>query len=381
MLADIIPKIAGMTQGDHGPYYPRPSMASPSTPEDPGRCVRAMTYAKLGIPQAPWPGRFLLVLDDSSWHEELTLDWIRKSSYTVHSCQCPVNFLLPHPIGTGGYCRHCNAPIPNTVLHGHIDALLTDLLAIDRLMEHKALNRFGFERVMKGEPPLDYLTQSCLYLAALQNQYPTCREGLLLVKSKDTAAYCEFRFTYDRDQDHCHVIDMVASQGLNVPLDFHYRGLITSAIEKFDTVERHAADHTLPPRPYRNDHFRCDYCPWSKQCWDGYPAEVTARDASTLLDPAVAPLLAEYAEAAGMKRLGEATTKRLRPQILHALEAQHTRTGIADGYRATVTATTRTTLDEALIPEDIKHAAQTPKVVETLRVVSTDRARDVTEGD
>jgi hypothetical protein len=188
------------------------------------------------------------------------------------------------------------------------------------------------------------------------------------VKNKNTSAYCEFRFTYDVTIDRCHVVQMVASEGINRTLDLTFTGLVTRALEKFEAVESHAAARVLPPRDYRMDSWRCGYCRFSITCWDGYPAEVEARDAAATLDPAVAPLLAQYAEAATMKRLGEATTKRLRPEILRALEAHHTKTGLADGYRATVSVSERTTLDESLLPEDIKQAAQATKPVEMLRI-------------
>jgi hypothetical protein len=368
MLAELIPKLAAMEQdGDH-PYYPRPSLASPATPNDPGRCVRALVYHRLNTPAAPWPGRFLLVLDDSSWHEELSLDWLRKSAYTVSSCQLPVDFPLPRPLGAERYCRQCSQMIPNTVLHGHIDGIFTDLLGTNRLLEHKAVSMFTFDDLLAGHPPLDYLTQGCIYLGALQHSTRSCVEGLLLVKNKNTSAYCEFRFTYDANIDRCHVVQMVASERIDRTLDLNFDHLITNALAKFDDVEAHATAGTLPPRPYRADHWRCQYCRFSNRCWGGYPAEVEARDATATLDPTVAPLLAQYAEAVTMKHLGEATTKRLRLEILRALETHHTKTGLADGYRATVSVSERTTLDESLLPEDIKQAAQVTKPVETLRI-------------
>ncbi len=368
MLADLIPKLAALYQDEDHTYYPRPSMASPATPEDPGRCVRAMTYARLNIRPAPWPGRFLLVLDDSSWHEELTLDWLVKGAYTIHSRQLPVNLPLPRPIGPGGYCHFCKQPVPNTVLHGHIDALFTDLVQRCRLLEHKAVSMYTFDDMLAGTPSLDHLTQGCTYLGALQRLNPDLNEGVLLIKNKNASAYLEFRFTYHADSDRCHVFEMIASQGIHLTLDLTFDGILARAIEKFEAVESYASTQTLPVRPYRMDSWRCDYCRFQRTCWDGYPAEVEARDAIATLDPTVAPLLAQYAEAATMKRLAEVTTKRLRPEILAALEAQHVKTGIANGHRATVTIQQRTTLDESLLPPDIKQAAQVTKPIEILRV-------------
>lgn len=368
MLADLIPKLAAMGQDEHHPYYPRPSLASPATQDNPGRCVRAMTYARLGTTPAPWPGRFLLVLDDSSWHEELTLDWLAKGAYTIHSRQMAIDLLLPRPVGRGGHCRTCDRPIPNTVLHGHIDALFTDLFGIDYLLEHKAINHFTFQEVLEGHPLLDHLTQGCLYLAGLRHLTGTPLEGLLLYKNKNTSAYCEFRFTYDHEADRCHVTEMVASEGIHQPLTLTFNQILANAIAKFDEVELYATQDQLPPRPYRIDSWRCDYCLFSNRCWDGYLAEVAGRNSDTLLDPPLDYLLKEYAQGAASKRDGEAITKRLRPQILAALEVQHTKRGTANGYRATVTVQDRTSIDESLLPVDIKEAASTTKPVETLRV-------------
>jgi hypothetical protein len=230
---------------------------------------------------------------------------------------------------------------------------------------------YAFDELLSGRPSLDHLTQGCLYLAGLQRINPELNEALLLVKNKNTSAYCEFRFTYDPKTDRCHVVELVASEGISRALDLHYDGLVARALDKFDAVETYARRGELPPRPYRHDSWRCHYCPYAHRCWDSYPAEVRARSEATPLDPTVAPLLAEYAQAAAAKRESEAAMKRLRPQILQALEAHHTRTGLAGGYRATVTVQERPTLDESLIPEDVKQAARVMKLVETLRVTST----------
>jgi len=286
MLADLIPKLAALDQEEDHAYYPRPSMASPATPEDPGRCVRAMTYARLGVRPAPWPGRFLLVLDDSSWHEELTLDWLAKSAHTIHSRQMPVDLPLPRPIGHGGYCRFCTREIPNTVLHGHIDALFTDLLAIDRLLEHKAVSMYTFDDMLVGTPSLDHLTQGCIYLGALQRLNPDLNEGVLLVKNKNSSAYCEFRFTYHAASDRCHVFEMTASEGIHLTLDLTFDGLLARAIEKFEAVESHAASQSLPVRPYRMDSWRCLTGDTMVKTYDGWkPIEsITTSDRVFALD-------------------------------------------------------------------------------------------------
>lgn len=368
MLADIIPKIAAMDQDEDHPYHPRPSLASPNSPENPGRCVRAMTYHRMGVLPAPWPGRFILILNDSSWHEELTMDWLAKSSHRIHSRQMAVDYVLPTPIGSGGFCRYCQQPIPNTVLHGHIDALFTDLGSVDRLLEHKAVNRFRYEELLKGELPLDYLTQCCLYLGGLRRVAPDIREAVLLIKNKDTSAYLELNLSYDAEHDQCTLHSLIASDGTNRVINRTLDGLITSALKKFQQVEAAATANALPPRPYRRDAWNCDYCRFGKHCWEGYAQEVAVRDNGVTLHDDLAPLLAAYYDASETKADAEACTKRLRPRILAALEAAHVKTGSVDGYRAAVNVQERSQLDQSLIPADVKAAATVIQPVEILRV-------------
>ena len=102
MLAELIPQIAGQDQRKFK-YRPRPSNAGPE------RCIRAMVYSALGIEPKPLPGRSILIMDDSSWHEELSADWINKSVYKLHSRQMGVNCLeLDSPFLKSEYtCKMC----------------------------------------------------------------------------------------------------------------------------------------------------------------------------------------------------------------------------------------------------------------------------------
>ena len=80
MLAEILPKIAQMEYKEYD-FRPRPSMAGPE------RCSRQMVFHGMGVSRSPMPGRAVMVFDDSSWHEELTADWLRKTAYKLHSQQ------------------------------------------------------------------------------------------------------------------------------------------------------------------------------------------------------------------------------------------------------------------------------------------------------
>lgn len=373
MLAELIPKLAAMDQDDDHPYYPRPSLASPATPDDPGRCVRAMVYHRLNTPAAPWPGRFLLVLDDSSWHEQLSLDWLRKSAYTIHSEQMPVDFPLPRPLGKGGYCTTCQQEIPNTTLHGHIDGFFTDLMGISRLLEHKAVSMFSFDDLLTGHPPLDYLTQGCIYLGALQRLKPKLTEGLLLVKNKNTSAYCEFRFTYDITLDRCHVVQMVASEGINRMLNLTFDNLISNSLNKFEQVETYATQGTLPPRPYLKDSWRCNYCRWATTCWAHYEDEHRALTQTAPLPPEAEALLQTYWEAGQHKRDGETTQERLKPKILALLQAEGTKGGQAGAFAVTWSLQSRTTIDRTRLSQDALEQAEVTKTIDMVRVSKKER--------
>jgi len=123
MLADVILKIAGQFQEEEEhKYYPRPSMAGPE------RCTRQMVYHGLNIAKEPLAGRAVMIFSDSSFHEDLTADWIRKSAFQLHSEQMEINVDCP------GY---------GIKLTGHIDGVVTDLLGTDYLWEHKAINHFS----------------------------------------------------------------------------------------------------------------------------------------------------------------------------------------------------------------------------------------------
>ncbi len=83
MIAEVILKVAGFEKEDY-PYRPRPSCAGPE------RCLRSLCYWAQGYKRKKPSDRFYAVMDDSSWHEELTLDFLRKSSFKVHSEQMVV---------------------------------------------------------------------------------------------------------------------------------------------------------------------------------------------------------------------------------------------------------------------------------------------------
>src|SRR3990167_403476 len=327
MLADLLPKIAAETQEPRQPYYPRPSLAGPE------RCIRALTYDALKTPAATLAGRALLIFDDSRWHEELTADWIRKSAYRFHSEQMRVET----PVGPG-----------------KIDGIITDLLKVDRLLEHKAINHFSFERIWKGQWPLDNLTQTVLYLVGLQQVNPDITEALLLIKNKNTAQYIELLCRYDVMTDTLTVVDVVRSDGERQTPGFVMERVTQSAVEKFAFVEQHRAANTLPARPFEyGTEFPCGYCPWKEHCWEGYQAEFAALATDQALDQDLVDMAAYYCETRGHITEMEKEKDEVKDKIKAALDAKGIRHGKTSQYAITLSMKERATWDEGQIPADI----------------------------
>lgn len=343
MLAEILPKIAAeLREPDHD-YYPRPSIAGPD------RCLRSLVYWANGTPRAPLPGRAVMVFDDSSWHEELTADWLRRTAFKLHSQQMAVET----PVGKG-----------------HIDGIVTDLLGVDRLYEHKALNHFSFERIWNGEPPRDYLTQCALYMHGLQRINPELAEGLLLVKSKNTSAYLETRFRYAMATDELELLEMVRSDGRVKQMGGLYPRITTSAVDRFAVVGKFVEDGTLPMRPYDfGTDYPCGYCSWERTCWEGYEDEFRQRgEAPVADDKALEEMGVEYVSNARAAKVLDQRQEALKSRIKGRLAELNARSAVCPGVRMAVDLRKFTTIDKSRLPDAALREAQVEKFSEVLNV-------------
>ncbi len=338
MIADLIPKIAQMEGEDSIPYYPRPSLAGPMHREGiDTRCIRSMVYWAGGFVKDALPGRALLIFDDSSWHEELTLDWIRKSIYRVHSEQMKIKV---------------------NGRSGKIDALITDPTGRDMLIEHKAINHFSFEKIWNGELPWDYIHQSCDYLYGLQDLNPDISEGLLLLKNKNTAQYIEIWLSYGRIEDKCFIGKMVRSTGEEVKINKVIEWPISAESNlKFKTVADHVAMKTFPKRPYHQDHWRCQYCGWKTTCWESYEQEFAALSDNIALDGEIVDLAKYYLETTLHLSEMEKEKEKLRSGIIKILEEKQIKKGTAGPYNISWSLRSSEKVDKSLIPADILQLA------------------------
>ena len=363
MLADIIPKIAAEEQPPMHAYFPRPSLAGPD------RCIRQMTYHAKGTPAAPWPGRALLIFDDSSWHEELTKDWIRKTAFRLHSEQMAVDCPLPGPLRQRVTCEVCERPVAPNRLHGHIDGIFTDMLQVDRVFEHKGINHFSFEAIWKGNWPLDNIAQTCIYTRGVQEDNPEITEALLLLKNKNTAAYMELLLRYDRDLDSVAILEILRSDGQRSKPGVVIPDVIASIFHKFRLVEEHISEDTLPVRPFPvGTEFPCGYCRWGRTCWEGYETEFAQMATEQALTQEIEGQCAYYLETSGHAKQMTNEKDGLRDGILAYMIERDIRTGRAGPYVVSRELRSRSKYVDDLIPPEILGVAKQKKMYEVLTI-------------
>jgi len=341
MLADIILKIAGQFQEkEDSEYYPRPSMAGPE------RCTRQMVYHSLNMPKEQLAGRAVMIFSDSSFHEDLTADWIRKSAYQLHSEQMKIK---------------CTIPGFTLVLYGSIDGIITDLLEEDYLWEHKAINHFSWMKYWEGSLPYDNISQCCIYLRGLHSYNPNIKRAVLLMKNKNTAAYLEFIVCYDYDQDIAIVEKVTNSNDETKEINETIPDAVRSCFVKFDYVNDCIKNQTLPKRDYFiGDDWHCDYCAWGKTCWGDYKKEFTELKTDTMLPEDVETMIRYYKELGGQKKDIEKEYEELSDKVNTTMKEIGAREGRAGQYIVKLSLIETNRIDkEKLTPAEIARATKT----------------------
>ncbi|KKK57684.1 hypothetical protein LCGC14_3052010, partial [marine sediment metagenome] len=321
----------------------------------------------------PWPNRALLVFDDSSWHEELVKDWIRKSAFTLHSEQMAVDCPMSGPLvvpPASRQCRICKKEIKKDVLHGHMDGILTDLLENDWVLECKAINHFSFERAWKGDPwPVDYFSQTGVYIRGAQEDQPHLRKAILLVKNKNTAAFLEFILDYDREFDTLTILEMTRSDGTRAKPEFVMEKVIAQVYQKFVSIKEHVTTKSLPARPYPpGQDWPCGYCRWGQVCWDGYEKEFVQMATEKEIDQELEDICAYYLQASGDAKEMDKEADRLKDIIRNYMREKEYKSGRVGPYVVTRDLRYRTSWDEELIPPDVAALAKQKNPFEVLTI-------------
>jgi len=311
MLAELLPKIAAMEAGEResSKYRKRPSSAGPE------KCIRQMVYHGLDTKKQQTGDRMWLVFDDSSWHEELSADWIRKTAFQLHSEQMKVD------VGE---------------LKGSIDGILTDITGVERLWEHKAINHFTFVMYWEGKNgslPLDNICQSCIYCKAVQGDNPDnpdITEILLLIKNKNTAQYMEYLIEYH--DDVALIKEATHSTGEKKEINQLIYFPVSYCMDKFRQVQAHIEKKTLPPRQYEMTHWRCEYCPYMDKCWEGYENEFDKLESDAALEGDIVDLCKYYLECTMHESEMKKEKDGLKKQIKDILKAKEVKDGNAGEY-------------------------------------------------
>lgn len=233
-------------------FYPRPSLAGLT------QCSRQLYYKLKNFEPDKMLStpRMAVVLDDSSWHEELTLNALRQSNkYEVYGEQTEI---------LCGVVNFNNQPFE---LKGHIDGIVKDKTTGQKyLLEHKALNTFGFTRYEKlSTLPIDYFTQCVLYSKGLQELDSSVNHIILLIKNKNTGAYLEFKMQYNAKDDVLTISEINTSEKGNMRQDnIVLHGIYEQAINRFNQID----NATEPPeRVTGEDVWQCDYCVYESLCY------------------------------------------------------------------------------------------------------------------
>ena len=356
MLAEIIHPIAAMNY-DEWPYHPRPSNSGPD------HCLRKLAFHAADVKGRDPGGRFLVVLDDSSWHEELVVNWIEQSVFHVHSRQLRIT---------------CGRTIWNEQafeITGAIDGIVTDLLSVDRLLECKAIEHFTFMRYVSGETlPTNYFSQCVLYLAGVQALNPEIDECLLLIKNKNQSAFLEYRLRYDRTTDRLTLLEMTTSSGERSFPNLEFIGLYSQAMARFEQIEAHRANGTLPERPYADpENYHCGYCPYRTFCWEGY-VRPPLEDTISLREDLV-PLVQEYLSLEQEVKPKEKRLKELKQLFKLELNTLHAQTAAGHGYVLNMTESSQDRLDESLLPTALVQRSRVPVPVQKLTVYRAHETR------
>ncbi len=362
LLAVDIPKVAAQEQGERHKYYPRASNAGL------GKCIRESVYQGLGIEGKPFPGRTMLIFSDSSFHEDLTNDWIRKTAYKLHSEQMELEIFK----------------VNGFVVKGHIDGIVTDMLGWDFLYEHKALNHFTFGMYEMGELALDYITQCCMYLVGLRKASNDLDRAIILIKNKNTAQYMQFNLIYNFEKDVALIMLGVADGKERGDRLGIVENVVIGAKKRYEDIDEYIAKKTLPKRQYDMGHWRCTYCGWGGICYANYKKEFEELTTDIEIAEDMHDLIGYYLESEMHCKEMARERDGLRDQAKMLLKEQNARKGrvtikqpvIKNGQEKMINVTyilerilkTKRMTDKLQIPVEILKKATVTKVSEMFQI-------------
>jgi len=367
MLADILPRVAESLHNNKrkpNAYNPSPSTMGPE------RCLRQYVYQALGVPRKPLPGRAIMVFDDSSWHEELTLDWLRQTTYKVHSEQlhvqldCKLDF-LPQRICPATWANCHNITIPQGYIAGHIDGIVSDPQT-DYILEHKAINHFTFQQYWSGKLPSDYITQTSFYIASLQPY--NVKRGILLIKNKNTSQFIEYLIEYDYTSDIALVLYRCHSNRDMVEMNLPIHNVLKMAINRVKLIHDHAEKRVLPLREYSYDDWQCEYCGWNRECYKNYIQECEQKDIDILLPKEAIEQAQKYVKYTKAQTILKKRIDSIQKDLRAIMQKKNCRLGIAEEFICEIKTSDKEVLDTSLLPQYLKDKIKQQKITDQFSV-------------
>jgi hypothetical protein len=270
-------------------------------------------------------------------------------------------------------CRVCKKIVPSENCHGHIDGVVTDLLGVDRLYEHKAINHFSFNRIWAGAWPMDYIAQCAIYIKGIRTLNPAINECLLLIKNKNTSQYIELLMRYDPLADSMTIFKVLRSDKQEYQPIIVIEKIVETAIKKFQQVEeyrrQYQKDETLPARPFMEpEEYPCSYCRFKEICWEGFEQEFNSFKETAVLDETCVQMAEQYHDLSKAEGEIKKQKDQLKEKLKQNLHTNSIKTGMAGIYTISLTLQKRQDINEDLIPPAILQEARVEKMSEVLRI-------------
>ena len=333
MLAEIVNdslKIEGEAKEQE--YRARPSSS------DPERCLRQMDYHKQKYPKCAMSSRAYGVFEDGNDQENNTIERINTTSYRHHSNQMTMNIPVKGINLEGYLCPQCGEPVPPENIHTHIDGIITDLMGVEYLFEHKAISHFQFQKWLTGELPLSYFTQTAWGLKGLLLEGYGINRATILIKNKNTSAFVEFLVYYDLELDTMVVYEKATSNKEIEILNVMLPRITELCTNRFLEIEKCAVEGKLHERDYViGESWRCDYCQWNQICWTEIEKDFEKRlQTSEITDDEFNQDLILYDTYRSQEKKFKGLKEEIKIPIVKALEAFKTKKGYTKDFMVSV---------------------------------------------
>lgn len=329
-------------------FHPRPSLSGPE------RCPRSLVYFGMGFKKKMAGGRLNFIFEDGKMHEDATYKQIKDLNlpFTPESAQMDLSF--PAPLEKGKL---------DFLVKGELDNKLY-------LVEHKAFARYKFERYWNTDQfPLDNFTQMGLYFWAIQKEAdPSIKEGFLIIKNKDTAAFMEFFVHYDIKTDIFTIVEKTDSNGEIKVINQEIKNMVADNTARWNKILDYIAKKTLPAKRYGQDDWQCSYCDYGDKCWEDQQKTYKELVVGKELSQDATDLIAHYCEL--RDEVNEAGKEKddLADKIKEILIKENCKEGIAGEYIVQLKQEKQNRINKELLTQAELERVTEPKIIEKIQI-------------